>query len=331
MYWVAKGVEGALTRVNEANYEDFDFLNTDRIVMHGVQELYRSGTIYFDYAGATANPIDPKVTYIGMPNPHFADTYGMILDEVRERGGIYEAIDGQRDAPGRIFTLYSSGYENFMRDVIRYYYRIGLKDKAARMKDELGQWEGQNLNKSTKRAEYFAQNIDDFVAAELRERLTTPQVYVGEVTTALQAAYINGLLQGDTRLYEDNWKFARTVHEYYMDEQYRQNVLNTAQGRMEQLPKEWGVVEGYAFLQALAIVGRADAERLYDAAPTRVKRYAYDALRTQFGEVYQQEAAAGGRTFEEVFPEPPGMEQHRLEEATRRAQREQGQLKKQQR
>jgi hypothetical protein len=331
VYWVAKGVEGALTRTTKQNFEDFDFLNTDRIVMHGVQELYRSGTIYHDYAGATANPIDPKITYIGMPNPHFAETYGMILDEVRARGGIYEAIEGQRDAPGRIFSLYSSGYENFMRDVIRYYYRIGLKEKATRMKDELGQWEGQNLNKASKRAEYFAQNIDDFVAAELRERLTTPQVYVSEVTTALQAAYINGLLSGDSELYRDNWNFAKTVHDYYMNEQYRKNVLNPSTGRMEQLPKEFDVVAGYAFLRAIQMVGRADAERLYDAAPNRVKRYAYDALRTQYGGVYEKEAETGGRTFDQVFPEPPGMAEHRAREAQRAQQQAQEQLQKQQR
>ena len=332
VYWVAKGVEGALTRHTIRNERDFDFVNTDRVVIQAVQDLFRSGRIYYDFVGSVANPGDPKVVYLGFPNPHFVDTYLQILDELRGRAGVFERTDATNEVPGRTVTMYSAGYENFMKDVIRYYYRMGMKEKATRLKDDLGQWEGMNVNDDL-RADYFAQDIDTFVRRELRERLSTPQVAAGEIVASLISAFVNGLLQGDQELYTDNLLYAKLVHENFFMEQARLNTLSPALARMEsQLDREFFVVEQGAFVSTIMILNRGDAERLYDLADDRLKRYAYDFIAQTYRAVYDAEAERGqGRPFDEVFPEPMGMAEHRIRMADLQARRAQEQLSREQR
>lgn len=304
VYWVARGVEGALTRVSEANREDFDFINTDRVLIQSIQELFRSGEIYFDYTGSILNPTNRYPTYSATPNVYFVHTYQAVLDELRQRGGIYEDIER------RALTVYSSGYENFMKDAIRFYYRRGQRQLAERMKDELGKWEGQNVN-DIMRAAYFAKPIDEFILAELEDRLRSPYVAVGEVVAALQAAYVYGLLYGNMQMYRSQSEYARMVHGFYMQKQIREAAINPQRARMEQMPRDFRIVAGDVFMKVIMAMDLDDATRMYRSAPEDLRRYAYDPLVEAYKGYYDRFAQQTGVSFEQAFPEPPGMIEHR--------------------
>lgn len=304
VYWVARGVEGALTRVSEANRSDFDFVNTDRVLIQSVQELFRSGEIYFDYTGSVLNPRGMYPTYSATPNVYFIHTYQQVLDELRDRGGIFEDLDR------RVFTVYSAGYENFMKDAARFYFRRGQVDLAERIKNDLGEWEGQNQN-DVMRAAYFAKPINEFIMAELEDRLRSPYVAVQEVVAALQSAFVYGLLYGDMENFRSQSEYARMVHGFYMSKQVREAAINPERARMEQMPRDFRIAAGDVFMKTIMALDLDDARRMYASAPEDLRRYAYDPLVAAYKGYFDEYAGRGGDSFDVVFPEPPGMPAHR--------------------
>ena len=81
LYWSALGIERSLARVNRDNKSDFDFVNADRIVIQSVQDLFRSGLIFYD--------INNPTFILAMPHVDFIDSYGQYRDESNERGGVF--------------------------------------------------------------------------------------------------------------------------------------------------------------------------------------------------------------------------------------------------
>lgn len=305
LYWGAKGVEGAETRVSERNREDYDFLNTDRVVVHSVQELWRGGNLYFDYLTTVLDPSAANPFYIQIPNVYFIKTYGDILEEVMERGGLFE------DTVQRVFTNYAAGYENFLRDAIRYLYRRGqiaeaeaYKEKAATMSEANEHW--------SMRPEYFAQSLPEFVQAELQDALSRPSVAAQEVTAALQDALI-ALIQGDEERFRRQFQYAREAHAYFFREQGRANQSNPGKERMEAyIDRSFIVTAGALFDQLIRRLEQDHRIEAYNAAPTELQQWVYDQLRSGLKEVMDAEAEAGAEPFDVAFPEPPNMEEFRV-------------------
>lgn len=306
LYWSARGVEEALLRVQEQNEKDYDFANTDRLVIQSVQELYRSGEVYYD-------PLFGDV--ITMPNPHFVQTYGDILGELVARSWA--------DAETRAFSLYANGYENFLKDATRFFWRRGQEALAREYYQKLRTFKGQNLN-DPDRGRYLSMPIEQFCLAELDERYTSPYVARQEVVATLQGAYVTGLLAGNRELFYGLMAYASNFHGYFMQEQRRLNIVNPNDLRMDQLHPDLKLLAGTVFAQLIMTLGLTDAETIYNRAPVELRQFAYDALEQRYRQSMDEElAAADGasgtglaegerpKPFDETFPEPPGMEQFR--------------------
>lgn len=305
LYWSVRGVERGLLRSYEGNVRDFDFLNTDRVVMQSVQDLYRYSQIYFDFYTWITQPANPAPTMVYGPNINFIPTYGQILQGIVDRGGIFE------DPTKRIYTSVGLGYENFMRDAIRHYWRAGFKQKAEEMRDALAVWEGQNANDSD-RAEEFSLPMAEFINKDLKDRTGSPNVAVSEIVGALQAAYNFGLLAGDNDRFRAEFDYASKFHALYMNEQYRNVVAQGgAEFRMGMVKKNFRLMAGTIFAEFLSVISVEDAQTVYGNAPDDLKRWAYDDL----VQLYKQamDADPNTPTFEQVFPEPEGMEAFRVE------------------
>jgi hypothetical protein len=305
LYWSARGVERGIIRKYEGNARDFDFLNTDRIVMQSVQDLYRYSDIYFDFYTWVMQPTNARPTLMMMPNIHFIPSYKMILYEVEERGGIFE---NTRERP---FTVMGMGYENFMKDAIRHYYRAGYVKKAEDAKDELFQWEGKNRNDFSQIDEY-AKPINEFIANELKDRVGSPNVALSEITGALQAAYNFGLLAGDDDRFRSEFEYAKSFHLAYMNKQYRDVV---AQGggefRMGMVSRNFRLFAARVFGVYLQAISPEEAKLVYARAPEDLKRWAYDQLVAMYKEVLDSNPSTP--SFDSEFPEPAGMEAFRQE------------------
>jgi hypothetical protein len=331
LYWSARGVEEAGDRVrfvtdakgnvlDEGNRKDFDFLNTDRVVAQSVQELFRSGDLFFDFQSFVNGHYN---VWQGTPNGAFAESYGGILDEMRRRS----LIDQQRG--NRYVSPLSAGYENFMIDVCLYFYRRGERQTAERWLERLRTYDDMNTYDAT-RAERF-RDMDEFAINEMKTRATSAYVAVSQITGSLMGAYTTGLLGQDPELFQKQFQYAKDFHAFYMKEQTRLTAVNIEQARMEQLDKDFEFVAGPMFQEFVAQLSLDDAAYVYAAAPNDLKQWAYDALQQAHRAALTQEVKEGVRSFDHFFPQPEGMDAFRAriaqkqEERTKRQPAVQGQ------
>lgn len=299
IYWSARGTEQALPRFSVENRKNFDFINNDRITIQAVQELARTGEIYFSVLDFLAGNNE---FYLAMPNVHFVRTYGDILQALVERSWA--------DTDKRVYSFYSAGYENFLKDQIRYYYRRGQKDIAEKLYSDLRNYPHQNMN-DPERPFIMSRPLAEFVDREIADQEKVPYVAVSETVGALQGAYTSGLLAGNMDEFRAQMEYAKQFHRYYMEAQARLNPLDVGTARMELMDRDFGVVAGVVFAQLCSIVPREQAEALYARAPDDLRVYAFDLLVARFKKDMDAEVAKGGKAFDLVFPEPPLMAQHR--------------------
>jgi hypothetical protein len=313
LYWGERGVENAQLRVGELNKTDFDFTNSGRIVVQALQELWRSSDVSYDYMGFIRSPESPGIYYNGSPNIHFIESYGKYLNE-------YIALS-IFDRKSRVYNMYAAGYENFVKDAIRYLYRRGDKARAQKMKDDLAGWEWRNMNDDA-RTEQFALSLDDFVKKELEDALTRPSVAREEVVGALQGAFTDGLLGRDSELFRSQVEYAGLIHAYFFSQQGYKNNLDPHQLRMAQMDPDFGVQAGTTFALFLRELDLDEAARAFDEAPPDLRLYGYDAVVEKFKVGMDELAKAGnGRPFAMTFPEPPGLDEFRRVKAARERER----------
>ncbi len=311
LYWAAQGIERTLTRFDAYNRKNFDFVNTDRMVMQAIQSLYRSGDLYFNYLDYTLGK--DRGYFQGMPNPYFVQSYGDIYEDVVERAGVYED-------PSRPRRNYAVGYENFLEDAIAFFYRRGELARAEKWYKKLRTWEGMNVHKELTRSKTWG-TLDEFVKANLYDRYTSPSVASAQVVASLQGAY-QALVNGDTELFEGQFRFARDVHSYYFKNQGRDVVASEGAGgqRMESMDRDFRHLAGGVFAATIDRLPFDEAALVYSYAPVTLQKYAYDMLREKFKPAMDEAIKDGGKPFEDVFPEPEGMDAFRtfLQEKERR-------------
>ncbi len=289
IYWAARGVEEQLERTGDHN---FDTLNTDRLVTHALQELFRSGRIFYD-------PV--MDSYTALLDTNFADAYGDVVAELAKRGGIAES-------ERRAYTLYGAGYENFLRDVIRVYYRRAEYDKAQEYFKKLYSWPGLNRNDPDVEFE-LKLPLDEFVKKQLRnDRITVPHVAAGECVSSLLDAYYGGLLRGDMKRFVSGFKYAQAVHEAYFEEQNKRTVVDTEANRMDEMSPNFPEVAAQTLISMLAMgdMDPTQASRIFEKSPATIQQIAYDNLRSMMLQRGMPESAVV-----QLFPEPAGMKEYR--------------------
>ena len=299
LYWSATGVERGLLRVTDRNRRDYDFTNTDRLVIQSVQELYRSGRLFFDYVAFNLNL---GSTYIAIPDPSFAQTYADLMEEIDKRS----AFDGKE----RAYSMYAAGYENFFIDVIMYFYRMGMRDVAERYYRSLAVWDRVNTN-DPNRAEKYAKELDEWVIGQIADRQRSPNVAVQEVAAALIGAYAYGLLGGEMQVFDANMKYAAQAHAYFMTHQRRLSASDPVNARMDVMEPDFRIHAGIVFAQFMTNLTLDQAAAAYQAAPDDLKRYSYDIVSEAFRDPENKDLAVNGEKFELVFGEPSGMADHR--------------------
>jgi hypothetical protein len=311
LYWAATGVEAAIPRAEERTSQDFDFVNTDRIVIQAVQELFRTGSIYIDYL---ALELDPRATgyYMAVIEPNFVDTYGEIIEELRQRSKVDQLWE-------RGYSYYSAGYENFMKDAIRYFYRRGDRQRAEYYQKVLREWPGQNLN-DPDRSIILSLPLDEFVIKELWDRQTSPSVAISEVTGAVQGAII-ALINQDAEGFNSQISYARQYMAYFKSKQERLSAI-TADPRMGILGDTFENLVGSLYVSYIVLLPTEQAEIAYTQAPDWLRQYAFDLLQRIWGNIIAEGAKAGGRSFAARFPEPAGMKDFRERRAREIADRE---------
>ncbi len=315
LYWGSRGTDVGRMEVNEHNADSLDFVNAYRLVMQSVQDLWRHGDVYFNYLDVHEGRV---AYYQGVPNPYFVPTYGTMLDEVVENSGLFEA-------ERKVYRQFASGYQNFLGDAIRFFYRRGDLKQANYWFDTLRKWDGVNIN-DTMFVDIMAMSLKDFSERLTFESMGSPQVAVSEVTGALQGAFYSGLLVDNVEVFNAQWAYARQAHAYFFSEQFNVVVASSNSARMEFMDRDFAFLAGNMFVNILTSLGPNEAETLYGNAPEDLRRYAYDSLVIRFKGYIDNEVQLGdSEPFEVLFPEPSGMKEFRVEyDAKIQARQQQG-------
>lgn len=315
LYWAAIGVERGLERVTDANRKDYDFLNTDRLVLQSIQELWRYGDLYFNFLDfVTGN----RGYYQGTPNEYFIPAYGDLAYEIAERGGYQESSR-------KVYTQYSAGYENFLIDAVLFYYRRGQIDEANKWYEEARIFPRQNIHDRLKREYDFSRPLDEFVTKNLFDRFASPNVAVTEIVGALQGSY-NALLQSDPDRFRSQFNYAALAHAYYMKNQYREVLAASGAGneRMEVVDRDFTYLAGGIFAAFIGELPPPEAITVYNIAPPDLRQRAYDVLKQLYEPVIADGQLDLGAPFEVLFPEPAGMDAFRADLARKELERSQG-------
>jgi len=287
LYWAVTGVEKGSAR---ENVETFDFTNTDRVVLHAVQELFRWGDIQYDLL---------TDSYLAMYNLEYVDVYGDVIEILESRASFFE----QRE--NRAHRIYGSGYENHLRDVVRLYYRMGETALAQHYFDVLRNWPGLNVNDDYYLLQDLSLPLSEFVKLDLKERLESPQVAEQEINGALRDAFVRGILRGRPEVYSAQISYASQVHKNYFE---NQNVATPEGGgsRMgSYFERRFVDVVGNSLARTLIDggLGGIQASELWRRAPLGLQQATYDPLLERGARVIPN--------INRFFPEPPGMERYR--------------------
>jgi len=307
LYWAVRGVEESAERTIRQN---FNAVNTDRTAMHAIQEIWRTGDVEYDIISNE---------YFTLPNYEFTDTYGEFIEIVRARAGDVDGDD-------KFFRLYSAGYENFLQDVIRVFYRRGWYDLAEKYHRDLRTADWINLNDSANRMVYAEMSLQEFVLYQMREdRINVPHVALTEIESSLYEAFLNGLYKGDMKLFRNSLRYAKAVWDEFTEEQDTRTTAAEAQRMLEFVGERFSDITTRVLVRLLtgggfaisgpqtskgargSVIGPRQAGDLYRKLPEELQLVVYDSL-LKNARTRQQMSQ---QMFEDLFPEPPGLEEWR--------------------
>ncbi|HVU64398.1 MAG TPA: hypothetical protein VHC70_10505 [Phycisphaerales bacterium] len=296
VYWSHRGVEETLRRVNEKNLKDFDVLNTDRLTIQAVQELFRTGDLTFDV-------LNPDF-YLTLPNTEYIDVYRQALRDMVARS----KYEKDHSRPYRFFW---AGYENFMCDAIRYLYRRGDKELAAQYLKKLVTDPDLNQNNAEAKIALYSLPIDEWVVKDITDdsRENSPTVALQEISGSLAAAYVGGLLRGDEKMFINSFQYARLFHQEYQKSRSFQTWVTSAaggNGRMGFPP--FPAYAASIFAQLIQAAGPVSGSTMYRRAPgdLQCRTYAFLEQMPIKGNIdASSKADSSFPAFNVWFPPPP--------------------------
>ncbi|MDA0802386.1 MAG: hypothetical protein O2819_01315 [Planctomycetota bacterium] len=292
-YWARKGSTQATRRFEDED-DIYKVLNNDRLNIHAMQALERSGLMRFD-PFANDNPTrltDPRWIKV-------IDNYFHIL---------YQKHYGTRGAGGDTFIDF---YENFMASAIRELYRAGDIEGAQQILDKLDRLFGRGgfvpNNKYEAPLDVFVRNIT------YGEYEYQPEAARSDVYNALRRGFREGLLLNRKQVLDSAITFAEELTEFFQGTRYTNFVNKFGERRMADLVSDIRTSIDTVFLEVLLDQSQPIIDRLtiYNRAGEAYQRAAYDAAHVALRSEYERTVLAKSLPFDRAFPEPPGMEAYR--------------------
>jgi hypothetical protein len=135
IYWAVKGLE--IAQQNPDREIGGEEVNTDRIVLHSLQNLFRYGKILITRgwesieqktpeAAQKTETVRRKDIFLG-PDPRFFDSYEKAYQGVYQK---YEVERGRKEA-------FENGHRNMLKNAVLVFYQAGLKSEAVKIYNRL--------------------------------------------------------------------------------------------------------------------------------------------------------------------------------------------------
>ena len=198
LYWSEMG-----TRVEQRleKGKDIDRLNTNRQVLHCLQQLMRFGHV----------GLDPWTGRLDLqPDPRFVPAYEKEIEALRDRieSGAYGEVS---------MANFEVGHENFLIEAATLHYLYGDLSQAQQIFDRarrLYALKSRNV-KSGRYRQPLAQLVTDYCRQNLETMTTTGQF----LFAMLDRAFRGGLATGRLDVYDRHLSIARRVYHEYQKEQ----------------------------------------------------------------------------------------------------------------
>lgn len=287
LYWAAIGVERGLSRRDQ---HDFDRINTDRVLFHSEQALKRMGRIYYDFVSKEIS-FGPDLRFI----PYYEDTYLLMWNRLQE--------DDRLNDP----TTFLDGYRNFLIDSVREYYMFGEYEEAQETYDRLRT--NKDFFQDDKPLRFTA-SLEQFVINETADRWSSINVASNDVVALLSTAFRLGLARGDQKVYNSNYRLARTIYDYFLKDVGNVDTVVTPEGG--RLAFNWDKFMLQAFQMAMTDGISTFGERmaLWERADNSLKLQTYDTIVTSLADNLARSRLP--LDLNQAFPPPAGIEAYRL-------------------
>ncbi len=297
-YWARRGADVGRGRL-KAN-DIYKILNTDRIQLQALQALARTGKISYD-------PFSQEVPG-RFPDPRFIDS--VVGDD--ERDGLWNELYKKhyfvRGAGSDTFTTF---LRNFLGSAVREWYRQGETARAQILLDKLDAYFGEGASPPNSA---YKVPLDVWVNQQAKgeyERL--PAVAISDVMAALRYAYRVGIGQNRPEVFEEALKFANNVTNEFKQNEYNDYTTQFGTGRIKDII---GALESSAqitFEQLMIDSTVPIEERIaiwggVDSIQQGLRPRVYDRIANRLQLQYEKNPLSKIRTFDEAFPEPPGLE-----------------------
>lgn len=309
LYWSRRGSMFGEARV--ANIEDvYKILNNDRLQLQAMQDLARYGRITFD-------PFSSELPS-RFPDPRWIDTIEQQFEH------FYAKHYGTRGGGGETFIAF---LENFMSSAVREAYRSGETERAQRLLDKLDQRFGFREDGTRLHFE-FAVPLDVFVKKEVEgEYEFQPFLAPNDAVSALRYAFRVGIGQDRPEVYKDAKVFVKGVIDYFQGNKYNDFLNKFGRARMGELIGRLEETEPIAFLQLMTDPTIQLQEKMtiwakVDKEEPELRLKVYDRMAPILERQFARHELSQKYTFNQLFPQPPGLEQYRRQLALERARLE---------
>jgi hypothetical protein len=280
IYW---GVAGARECARGKKPDLFTILQTERIILHSIQDLARTGQVTWD-------PLSNAPPTFG-PDPGIFDAYEKVLREASER---------HKNDPGTTPIELRDSHRGFLELAASKAWLYGAKDEAARYYQRLLDTYGRDFPDQYPPGVPLA----EFAKKQLRKDYNAMHL-VENITELVGALCLNAVVELGFNRQERAQNFLAIAAEVYRD--YAKENPDWARMKLPSFPE--------IFANALARVLLAPAGRVpprlraqaWHKAPLEYRQAIWDRVRKPLYTL----AAKWGLKPETAFPEPPGMDEYR--------------------
>jgi hypothetical protein len=316
LYWSRRGEMMGEARV--ANEDDiYKILNNDRVQLQALQGLARWGRITFDPFSSDIPSRFPEPRFIQTINDMFSEYYAKHYDT---RGG-----------GGESFIAF---LKNFMGSAIRQAYRSGERERAQELMDSLDAKFGGTGPTATQE---YKVDLEVFVQKELKGEIEfQPHIAPSEAYAALRYGFRLGVGLDDKDTYDEAIEYVNGIIDFFKGNEYNDYVTRFGTGRMAAIMADLEITRQRTFLQlmtdpTISVTEKATIWANIDRFEPTLRVEVYDLMMRSLPQQFARHELSEDRAFDEVFPEPPGLDEFRAHIEQLRLQEEQRLAEQQQR
>ena len=152
-----------------------------------------------------------------------------------------------------------------------------------------------------------------------------PEVARSDVFSVLERGFREGLLLENEQVLKEALEFARDLTKYFREARYNDFVNKFGEGRMKDLLGELDDSIPAVLKKVVLETSQPLLDRMviYRKAPEDLRALIYDEVMPILKQEFEQSRLVGmGRTFDDIMPAPPGLEEARQARAEKVKARE---------